>query len=664
MRTTHHQKFLFLLIALNILPHVLHVPIWVSIISIALVFYKSLGEFFPIPVPRRIFLNGAALVSTVLVYRHFETLAGDEASTALLLILVSLKLFEVRSYRDVMIMILLCFFLLLTKLLADQSIPTTIYLVADVILILAFLIFCHSEGQNVRMRHLFTHSAGLVTLSLPILLGLFFIFPRFSFGLFQSPQKSVGRVGLSEEMDPGSISSVALSDELIFRAYFPGEATPPAMSELYWRAAILDQGRGLSWRRSGTTKFSEERASQAPALSETIRQEIIQEPSGNRFLFGMDWPVSLRVSGDARNRNAARRPGGVFESTLPIHDRLYYEVHSVGQAIETIRTPALQRYLDPGPLTESERSALQSLLEEHLNDSPGDTTTARVKRLLQYFSEQGFQYTLTPGTLQSLDEFLFEAQRGFCEHYAAATATILRWMKIPARVVIGFQGGTPSLLGDYILVRAMDAHAWVEYWDGGWKRLDPTSVVAPERLIGGGQILRYGPEGAEGPALWGEGLFSKEVNRWLLKAGLFYDQMESAWLSFLLRYDGSYQRELLEHFGLRRWSKPVLFVVAIAFALIIGWLLYRILHHFRNRRRPDELLSTYHRLCRKLESLGVRRRPNEGPLDFRDRAIAATSDKDGELDRIFSEIIEARYGATGAQAVDLRALRKRIRKLS
>ena len=79
--------------------------------------------------------------------------------------------------------------------------------------------------------------------------------------------------------------------------------------------------------------------------------------------------------------------------------------------------------------------------------------------------------------------FLFDARRGFCEHYASAFVLLLRAAGIPARVVTGYQGGELNPRGDYMIVRQSDAHAWAEaIIDGQWQRFDPTAAVAPSRI--------------------------------------------------------------------------------------------------------------------------------------------------------------------------------------
>ena len=113
-----------------------------------------------------------------------------------------------------------------------------------------------------------------------------------------------------------------------------------------------------------------------------------------------------------------------------------------------------------------------------------------MNNVLNHFNQEEFFYTLQPPPLGSnpIDRFLFDSKRGFCEHYASAFTFMMRSAGIPARVVVGFQGGEPNPIGGHMVVRMSDAHAWSEVWiEGeGWRRVDPTAAVAPgaNRIFG------------------------------------------------------------------------------------------------------------------------------------------------------------------------------------
>ena len=118
-------------------------------------------------------------------------------------------------------------------------------------------------------------------------------------------------------------------------------------------------------------------------------------------------------------------------------------------------------------------------------DSP-DRDARLVRAVLDHFRSGGFEYTLSPPRLgrHSVDEFLFDTKRGYCEHYASAFVVMMRALGVPARVVTGYQGGELNPVDGFVTVRQSDAHAWSEVWlkGRGWSRVDPTAVVAPARV--------------------------------------------------------------------------------------------------------------------------------------------------------------------------------------
>ena len=90
-----------------------------------------------------------------------------------------------------------------------------------------------------------------------------------------------------------------------------------------------------------------------------------------------------------------------------------------------------------------------------------------------------FVYSLDAGNLAVRDplaNFLFVTKRGYCEYFASAMAVMLRTQGIPSRVVTGFQSGYFNDVSGSWVMRASDAHAWVEAWiEGrGWVTFDPT----------------------------------------------------------------------------------------------------------------------------------------------------------------------------------------------
>jgi hypothetical protein len=183
---------------------------------------------------------------------------------------------------------------------------------------------------------------------------------------------------------------------------------------------------------------------------------------------------------------------------------------------------------------------LAARLREH---APADPDFVRA--VIEFFRSGGFQYSLTPPKLDldSVDDFLFHTREGFCGHYASAFVALMRAGGIPARVVTGYQGGEWNPIGGYLLVRQSDAHAWAEVWiEGrGWRRVDPTAIVAPERLRRG--ILDLLPDAVSG----GERLLY--ATPFLARLMQGWDALNTAWNERIVKFDVNTQLGILARLG-------------------------------------------------------------------------------------------------------------------
>src|SRR5690606_5457961 len=182
----------------------------------------------------------------------------------------------------------------------------------------------------------------------------------------------------------------------------------------------------------------------------------------------------------------------------PVNEPLPYRVRSYPQVARGLPLPDWEREINlalPPQINPQTRALAQRWLAE-----AGGDQNVFINRLMRWFREEAFYYTLTPPALgqQQIDDFLFRTRSGFCEHYASSMTFALRAAGIPARIVAGYQGGQFNPMGTHMIVRQYDAHAWVEAWlpGRGWVEFDPTFMVAPERVeLGLEQALQS--QGAE-----------------------------------------------------------------------------------------------------------------------------------------------------------------------
>jgi hypothetical protein len=252
----------------------------------------------------------------------------------------------------------------------------------------------------------------------------------------------------------------------------------------------------------------------------------------------------------------------------------------------------------------------------------------------------------------SVDEFMFETRRGFCEHYASAFVFILRAAGIPARVVTGYQGGEVNPLNGYMVVRQSEAHAWAEVWQPGegWLRVDPTAAVSPARIQAGiGAALPAG-EPLPGSARGDNALFRKLRFTW--------DAVANSWNQWVLGYTPDRQLQLLRELGFPSASWQTLAVLLMTgCSVVIGIVALRMLGKLRIAA-PDPVTRSWRRFCSKLERRGTQRRPAEGPRDFAQRAAAEHPELAPEIEAIAALYVELHYAGN-----EVRGRVKRLREL-
>jgi transglutaminase-like putative cysteine protease len=381
---------------------------------------------------------------------------------------------------------------------------------------------------------------------------------------------------------------------------------------------------------------------------EPTTYRVMLEPNGRNWAFALDMP---RAPSDN-----SLRMGSDYQLLLPFGARPRRLEYRVTSHVD---------YAAREPLTERERDAFRALPPDSnpraralaasfVADQPSGGTI--VERVLDYLRAQPFAYTLTPPALgaQAVDEFLFETREGFCEHYASALTFLLRAAGLPARVVLGYQGGERNALGGYYIVRQSDAHAWTEVWleHEGWIRVDAVAEVAPERLALGIDGIGSGGATAAAAALRAG---------WARPVALFWDAIETRWQAWIIGYGPELQRGLLESLGfqdLRRAERAAVLLalgVAATITLLLGLSAYL---SWRQRRRfpVDRAALCFAAFVRKLARLDVpARAPAEGPRAYAERAAGALPHAAATIRTVSDLYLRARYepDADGAALAEL-----------
>jgi protein-glutamine gamma-glutamyltransferase len=207
--------FLMLGAFLAVLPHMFHLPFWVSIVFLVLYAWRLglvlSGRWLPRDSVRWV----ASFACIVAVYVQYKTLLGRDSGVALLVLFLGLKLMEMKAKRDLFVVIFLSFFILVTSFFHSQSIWSAILAIAAVWALLAAMLTMHYGTIEVPVAQRFKSIGVIMLQAAPLAAALFFLFPRIQQPLWGLPADAhSGRTGMSEKMSPGSISSLSASQEM------------------------------------------------------------------------------------------------------------------------------------------------------------------------------------------------------------------------------------------------------------------------------------------------------------------------------------------------------------------------------------------------------------------------------------------------------------------
>ena len=581
-----------------------------------------------------------AAIGLFAIFASYGTLKGVEPGISLLVVLVSLKVLEAHTAREFQVMVLMGWVLCLCGFFLSQDFVIALSLLtAFALLLVALIQFYRGSSPGAFWPPLATTFKILVQAA-PLVVLLFVLFPRINTGLrVDFRANRLASSGFSDRLSPGSIAALANSSEIAFRAEFPGStATPPG--SMYWRGAVMWHCDGLEWRAPYVPVSVSRSARQLPR-GNTIRQRITLAPHGARWMFALDRPFDVPPG-------AILARGDYLWSVQTIRKARRYEVVSSLGTVGKELTPGERREgLElPPSISPAVRELAQSWTTQNSNPR------AIVNSALQFFQARGFRYSLTPGEYKSndLEQFLFRRRVGFCEHYAASFATLMRLAGVPARVVVGYLGGEYNDLGHFFLVRQADTHAWCEVWlpESGWTRVDPTTAVAPGRAsLDFTSFLET--RGVSGQMQSPRSAFFTQLARSALftNARLALETLSYEWDTRVLAFDADVQEVLLDSMGLANRGPFVLIIeiLIVAIALLViyfGWM------QLRTRSRADRVKALYERFCRKAARLGVRRDPWEGPSDFSRRAALLLPDESQRIRQISNIYISLRYAPESA----------------
>ena len=612
-------------------PHAEHLPIWVSSICVALLGWRGYLAYSGTPLPSRWLLLLITIAGVAAIGIGFRTLFGREVGVTLLILLATLKLLELKAVRDATVLIYLSCFIIITNFFYSQSIPTALFMLFSLIVIVATWVNLQTGSLSLKPR---LRIAGLLLLqAIPLSLILFVLFPRIQGPLWGMPQDAYAKSGLSDTMSPGSMSKLSLSDEVAFRATFSG--TAPLREQMYWRGPVLWDFDGTTWKRGLNATL------QKPILSDVsapVDYTVTLEPHNKLWLFALDMPTNISVSADMA-------PDFQLLSRTPVNARLRYNARSQLSYRANLNEPPQQikRALD---VPRGYNPKALQLAAEWRAKNVSDEAIANTA--LRYFNQNDFAYTLEPPLLgvHSVDDFLFTTKQGFCEHYASSFVFLMRAAGVPARVVTGYQGGEYNELGGYFILRQADAHAWAEVWltNRGWVRVDPTAAISPARIQSG--LSAALPDNTALPFM------SRNPPQWMRELRFNWDALANQWNQWVLGYNSERQFAFLTRLGMEdiTWQKLAMNMLAGIF-LLVGIFTLILLRRLVVRQN-DPVQAAWLKVCKKLAKVGLARAQHEGPEDYAARIIAARPQLADTMHDIAKRYTDLRYaGANDEEAL-------------
>ncbi|VAW37456.1 FIG001454: Transglutaminase-like enzymes, putative cysteine proteases [hydrothermal vent metagenome] len=629
-----------LAVIVAVLPHLPRLPVWFPLLLILVVASRWLSAIKKLkPMPGLMVVVITMFIFLAIIY--FQGLSlNREISVTILTTMTVLKLLETWRKRDAWMVVMLCYFVILTRFFYSQDMLLVVYLLASVIVITHTLfVLQHDNTKGYLQTREIKQTLGLLLAGMPLAVLFFLFFPRLGTPIWGSPDFfGEGRTGMSEEMSPGSISQLFHDDSTAFRVTFAGDI--PANSQLYWRGPVLWDFDGFTWMRNKDLSATH----RLPIFNNSgnkFSYEVELEPTGQHHLFALDYilhaPDAASLLDDLQ-----------LMSSVKINQLKHYQATSVLTQYSPyvpLSTQVINRLTSlPAGFNQKTIKLMRQWQAQNL--SPKQL----INKALHWFTTDEFYYSYSPPLLHgdTVDQFLFETKSGFCEHYASAFTVMMRAAGLPARVVTGYQGGI--LNEGYLLVKQSDAHAWSEVWiaDKGWLRVDPTAAVSPLRVEHGSQALM-----SENARNWLD-------SSWYRKLGEKYDGMRHKWNKWVRDYSVVKQKALFQVLGFDSQDGKSIAIVMGLIMLITTILVLWFLYITRVQRALAPYDKIFQKFIRVFKQRGLIRTDDQGITTFATIASKQFPQVQNSIDEFTQLYLKLRFSK---YAKEQRLLDKRLDKL-
>lgn len=560
-------------LAFVLIGQVAFIPVTLSglwgVIWLILVWRYSKQKISPFP---RLFLVFFSLLSLGLIYLNYQTLLGVEAGVAFLSTCLFAKSLEAKNTRDLLIVFNFALFVSASLLLHSQAFWMAVVVFSAFVICLMGLyriqtgLFNQHQLLSNQLKNDVKQILKFVGIATPFFIILFIFFPRLP-PLWAIPiQKNQATTGISDRMSPGDIAQLSQSSALAFRVVADMRQLPDRQ-ELYWRALVLDEYDGTTW----TSSFYNQQIKSVTSNSQGVAYQYLAADEQANWIMGLEYSIPQERYLQLYQDDSIR-PSKLIKRNQPI------QMFWLGRT-STSSTLLSSRQIEFNTRFDEDRDEKAQQLARQLFEQSQRLPEKYIKTVLNWYRKNNFVYTLTPGTLSGdrIDQFLFSSRKGFCEHYASSFVMLMRYAGIPARVVTGYQGGQFALDGESWEIRQLDAHAWSEvYLDGEWQRIDPTAIIAPQRIDSGMQNYM-----AEDQKVWGDAqaqAWRLQQFKFLKNMRVWSDYLSYQWQAKVVGYDADKQKNWLSRLGLDSgYSYVLILIIGIAgiLAVYVGFYWWR-----------------------------------------------------------------------------------------
>lgn len=597
-------------------------PLYLSLIFVVMLWllfshFRKYKADLNVPISQSVKI-GLVLLALLAIYVSYGRFLGVEAGTAALAVFLFAKSLELKNKRDLIVFFNFALFVSASLFLYSQSIWMALMVTACLVSCLLGLYRIQVSTFEHAPHSIFTaakadigHILKFVGLAVPFFIILFLFFPRFP-PLWHVPiTADRGVTGISDRMSPGDIAELSQSSALAFRIIVDLKQLP-AQNELYWRGMVLDQYDGTTWTSHEFNQYPSR-----------IRNQNLNSQNLNGQNSNSPHPVNQGVAYQYLAADMRQKWVTSLEKSIPLERRLrlHQDDSMTPNRLVQSHQPFKMLWLGPNLSHQNlQLSQFETQLYTHVPKQFDKQAQALARQLflksqsnpelyvqnvILWYQQQNFKYSLKPGRLgeDRIDEFLFKSKLGFCEHYASSFVLLMRYVGIPARVVVGYQGGQAAPDQKSWEVRQLDAHAWTElYLNGQWKRMDPTAMIAPQRLDLGMQDYISNDQ-----SIWGDEHFSHfkyQQFSMLKQIRIWSDYASFQWQDKVIGFDAQRQKKWMDWLGLRSIYAYAVLMIGGIFA--IG-LLYFVLLKLKKTHRQTRMEQILNRFSKRLMMQDQRR---------------------------------------------------------